>query len=119
MIRVSENVKHQPENESQTAEEVAQTQKTMCQMISSCNIDVDCSIDLSQTRSVLHLSYIEIEISKEIAAAFKGRQRVEVELQVEQASGSVIVIHYCLNTTKHRQKRFKDYPSWKTKPIPN
>ena len=109
---VSVKVKYQPEDETQTAEEVAQMQEAMCQMISSCNVDDDCSIDLSQKRSVLHLSYIELEISKEISAAFKGRQSVEFELQVEQAAGPVIVRHYSLDTTKHRQKRFKEYKSW-------
>ena len=105
-------VKYQPEDETQTAEEVEQIQKAMCQMISSCDVDDDCSVDLSQKKSVLHLSYIELEISKEIAAAFKGRQSVQFKLQVEQSSGAVIVRHYSLDTTKHRQKRFKEYKSY-------
>ncbi|MEG7525293.1 MAG: hypothetical protein M3H12_19765, partial [Chromatiales bacterium] len=119
---ISVKVRYQPEHKTETAEEVAQIQKAMCQMISSCNVDDDCSIDLSQKKSVLHLIYIEIEISQDIAAVFNGRQSVDFELQVQQASGAVIVRHYSLDTTKHRQKRYtqyKDYSSWTYASIPD
>ena len=119
---VSVKVKYQSEYDTQTTEEVAQVQKDLCQMISSCDVNDDCSIDLSQNKSVLHLSYIELEISKDVPPAFKSRQSVDFELRIGQASGAVIVTHYSLDTTKHRQKRFKEYKSyssWTTKSIPN
>ena len=119
---VSVKVKYQSEYDTQTAEEVAQVQKALCQMISSCEVDDDGSIDLTQKKSVLHLSYIELEISQDIAPAFKSRQSVDFELRVKQASGAITVRHYSLDTTKHRQKRFKEYKSyssWTTKSIPN
>ena len=119
---VSVKVKYQTENKTQTAEEISQIQKALCQMISSCDVDNDCSIDLSQKKSVLHLSYIELEISKDIAPAFKSRQSVEFELRVQQASGAFIVRHYSLDTTRHRQKRYtqyKSYSSWTYASIPD
>ena len=117
----SMKLKYQSEHNMQSTEEVTQVQKAMCQMISSCDVDNDCSIDLSQKKSVLHLNYIELEISKDIAPAFRGRHSVEFELRVEQASGAVIVRHYSLDTTKHRQKRYKQYKSyskWSQRMIP-
>ena len=119
---LSVKVKYEPEDEAQTAEDVEYIQKALCQMISSCDVDNDCSIDLSQKKSVLHLSYIELQISQDIAVVFRGRQSVDFKLRVEQASGPVNVKHYSLDTTKHRQKRskeYKDYSSWSTKSIPN
>ena len=117
---VSVKVKYTAEYKTQTAEHVAQ--KAVCQMISTCNVDDDCSIDLSQKKLVLHLNYMELEISKDIPAVFNGRQSVDFELRVEQVTGSVIVKHYSVDTTKHRQKRFKEYKSyssWSYKSIPD
>ena len=119
---VSVKVKYAAAHKTETIEDVAQTQKAVCQMISTCNVANDCSIALSQKKSVLHLSYIKLEISKDTPAVFNGRQSVDFELRVEQAAGSIIVRHYSLDTTRHRQKRFKEYKSyssWSYKSIPD
>ena len=119
---VSVKVKYTVARKTETIEDVSQTQKAVCQMISTCNVDNDCSIALSQKKSMLHLSYIELEISKDTPAMFNGRHSVDFELRVEQAAGSIIVRHYSLDTTRHRQKRFKEYKSyssWSYKSIPD
>ena len=119
---VSVKVKYTVKHKTQTAEDAAQTQKAVCQMISTCNVNDDCSINLSHKKSVLHLSYMELEMSKDTPAVFNGRRSVDFELRVEQVTGSVIVRHYSLDTTRHRQKRFKEYKSyssWSYKSIPD
>ena len=119
---VSVKVKYTAVHKMKTAEDAAQTQKAVCQIISTCNVDSDCTINLSQKKSVLHMSYIELEINKDMPAVFNGRQSVDFELRVEQATGSVILRHYSIDMTTHRRKRskeYKDISSWTEVSIPD
>ncbi|KAI0219655.1 hypothetical protein LSAT2_028860 [Lamellibrachia satsuma] len=68
------------------------------------------------------MSYIELEINKDMPAVFNGRQSVDFELRVEQATGSVILRHYSIDMTTHRRKRskeYKDISSWTEVSIPD
>ena len=118
---VSVKVKYTSDSNTQTPEEVLLMQQTVCQMISNCDVDDDSSISLLQQTSMLHLNYMELEISKDIPGALNGSQSVDFELRVEKTSGQVTVKYYSIDTTRHRQKRYKEYTSyssWSTKSIP-
>ena len=119
---VSVKVKYTSESKTQTPEDVVMMQQAVCQMISKCDVDDDSSISLQQQTSVLHLNYIEVEISKDIPDALNGTQSVDFELRVEKRSGEMSVKYYSLDATRHRQKRYKEYKSysaWSTRSIPD
>ena len=103
---VSVKIKYTSESEAQTRNDIVLMQQAVCQMISNCDVDDDCSISLLQQTSVLHLNYIELEISVDISDALNGSQSADFELRVEKTSGEVNVKYYSLDTTRHRQKRY-------------
>ena len=118
----SVKVKYTPESEAQTQKDVELMQRAVCQMVSNCDVDGGSSISLLQQASVLHLKYVELEISKDIPGALNGSQSVDFELRVEKTSGEVSVKYYSIDTTRHRQKRYKQYKaysSWTTTSIPD
>ena len=119
---VSVKIKYTTDSNTQTPEDILRMQQGVCQMISKCDVDDDSSISLQQQTSVLHLNYVEVEISKDIPDGLKGRKGVDFEMRVEKRSGEVSVKYYSLDTTRHRQKRFKEYKgysAWSTRSIPD
>ena len=119
---VSVKVKYTPDSKTQTTEDILRMQHAVCQIISKCDVDDDSSISLLQNTSVLHLNYVEVEISKDIPDALNGSQSVDFELRLEKISGEISLKYYSLDTTRHRQKRFKqykDFSPWNTKSIPD
>ena len=120
---VSVKVTYESQNEWETKDDVAGIQNAICQMISTCDVDDDCSISLEQQKSVLHLNYVELEISKDIPSALNGSQSIDFEIRVKEKSGEVSVKYYSLDTTtRKRQKRYKEYTSytgWTYKSIPH
>ena len=109
------------ESEAQTQKHVILMQQALCQMISNCDVDDESSISLLEQASVLHLKYVEVEIGKDIPDALQGSQSVDFELRVEKTSGEVSVKYYSLDTTRHRQKRYKEhsYSAWSVRSIPD
>ena len=106
---VSINVGAPAQRKTQTASDIRQYQTAVCRMLSSCNVDVDLNIDLSQKKTFLQLNYIEITISKDVPVLFKRKAHIEFELRIQLSTGEIIVKHFSLDTAPSRQKRFKQY----------
>ena len=97
-------------------------QEAVCQMISYCDVDYGYIISLLQRRSDLNLNYIELEISKDVPTALKGRQTVDFELRVKNIYDEDRVDYYILDMTRQSTKRSKEYTSysnWSTTSIPD
>ena len=118
---VSVKIKFTSESEAQTRNDIELMQQALCQMVSDCDVDDDSTISLLQQTSVLHLNYMEVELSKDIPDALNGSKSVDFELRVEKNSGEVSVKYYSLDLTRHRQKRkeYTSYTSWSVTSIPD
>ena len=66
-------------------------------VLSSCNVDDDFIIDLSQKKTFLQLNYIEIALQRETEHRF--------ELRKQLSTGKVIVKHFSLDTAPETMAR--------------
>ncbi|MEG7521770.1 MAG: hypothetical protein M3H12_01525, partial [Chromatiales bacterium] len=73
---VSVKVGYSGERKTQTTTKSRRVHAAMCRMLSFCSVDDDFSIDLSHTKTLLQLSYIEIAISKRVPVLFNGKQSI-------------------------------------------